>query len=374
VRTEPPDDYGSSPYGHQPYGQPNPRVHGQSRQPADVPSWGGEYPTQRLRPAGDYRAARQDQGEYGRPDPAPGGREIRSHAASSRSHRRDRDRPGRDDGYGHGHDDSFEVSQRTVSIVRWILIPCAILTAVLIVVLWPGRPEIATAGNSAQQRAYGEVLQVTEVPCPDGAPTHGPPLPCGTALVRISSGPGSGQDWTVNLPQGPGAPQVAEGDEVVLSYVASPTVDGPPQTSLIDKQRGSDLLVMLGLCALAVIAFGRLRGVTALIGLGMSFAFLLLFIIPAILNGQAPLPVAIVGSAAIMFAVLYLTHGVSVTTSVAVLGTLVSLVVTGLLGALFTATTSLTGFGDDNAIYVSILNSEVDVRARPMRSPAWIVR
>jgi uncharacterized membrane protein len=63
-----------------------------------------------------------------------------------------------------------------------------------------------------------------------------------------------------------------------------------------------------------------------------------------------------------MFAVLFLTHGFSVTTSVAVLGTLVSLVVTGLLAALFTATTSLTGFGSEESLYVSFLNSEVDMR------------
>jgi uncharacterized membrane protein len=167
---------------------------------------------------------------------------------------------------------------------------------------------------------------------------------------------------TAALTQGPGAPRVAVGDEVVLGYVANPDGQGPPRISLIDKQRGRGLAVMLALCAIAVIAFGRLRGLTALIGLGVSFAFLLLFIVPGILSGQPPLLVAIVGSAAIMFAVLYLTHGFSVTTSVAVLGTLASLVVTGLMGALFTATTSLTGFGSDESLYVSILNSQVDVR------------
>jgi uncharacterized membrane protein len=51
-------------------------------------------------------------------------------------------------------------------------------------------------------------------------------------------------------------------------------------------------------------------------------------VLPAILRGSPPLLVAVVGAAAIMFAALYLTHGVNVHTSVAIAGTLASLVLT----------------------------------------------
>ena len=63
-----------------------------------------------------------------------------------------------------------------------------------------------------------------------------------------------------------------------------------------------------------------------------------------------------------MFAVLYLTHGVSVHTSVAILGTLASLVLTGLLGAAFTAGLKLTGFGSEETVYLSVLQGSVDMR------------
>ncbi len=49
-------------------------------------------------------------------------------------------------------------------------------------------------------------------------------------------------------------------------------------------------------------------------------------------------------------------------TSVAVLGTLVSLVLTGLLGAGFTAFTELTGIGDDQSAFLSTFNTSVDMR------------
>jgi uncharacterized membrane protein len=203
-------------------------------------------------------------------------------------------------------------------------------------------------------------VQVTEVPCPEGVELR-VTLPCGTATVRVTEGASAGQTVQVRLPQDAGGQHLTVGDDVVLAVTTDPS-SGDAVFDVADKQRGNQMLIMVAICAIAVVAFGRLRGVTALVGLGVSFAVLLLFIIPAILDGASPLPVAIVGSAAIMFAVLYLTHGFSVHTSVAVLGTLASLVVTGLLGALFTATTSLTGFADETSLYVSFLDANVDMR------------
>ena len=147
----------------------------------------------------------------------------------------------------------------------------------------------------------------------------------------------------------------------MLAFVPDATA-GVAAYAITDHQRGQPLVYMLAMCAAIIVVFGRWRGFTAIIGLGVTFAVLLLFVIPGILNGQSPLTVAIVGSSAIMFAVLYLTHGVNVHTSVAILGTLAALVVTGLLGAAFTATTHLTGFGNEETLYLSILQGNVDMR------------
>jgi uncharacterized membrane protein len=248
-------------------------------------------------------------------------------------------------------------------VVRWILIPCALLTAAALVLLWPDRPTApAQSSDTQEQRAYGEVLQVSQVPCPADTISTGPAMPCGTAIVHATSGEIADQTLEVELPQGPGAPTVRAGDDVVLFFLPDLSGEGDDRWTIGDHQRGNDLLIMVVICALVVIVFGRLRGLAALVGLGVSFAVLLLFIIPAILDGAAPLPVAIVGSAAIMFAVLYLTHGFTMHTSVAVLGTLASLVVTGLLGVLFTISTSLTGFANEEDLYVWIMNDKVDLR------------
>jgi uncharacterized membrane protein len=248
-------------------------------------------------------------------------------------------------------------------VVLWILIPCAIATAAGLFLLWPGKPHVSTTQQTAgsqTQRAYGDVVQITTEACPASLALVGPTLPCGTAVVHVTSGQGTGQNVSMDMPQGPGAPTIAVGDQVVLSVQDAGA--GKLVYSVMDRQRGRSLLLMLGLCALVVIVIGRWQGVAALIALGASFAGLLFFIIPAVLNGASPLPVAIVGASAIMFVMLYLTHGISMQTSVAVLGTLVSLVVTGLLGTLFTVSAALTGFGSEESLYVSILNGNVDMQ------------
>ncbi|MGW4941902.1 YibE/F family protein [Actinoplanes sp. NPDC004185] len=113
---------------------------------------------------------------------------------------------------------------------------------------------------------------------------------------------------------------------------------------------------------MAVIAFGRWRGLTALAGLGVTFGVLLFFIVPAILDGRSPVAVAVVGAAAIMLTVLYLTHGLGRTTTIAVAGTLISLTITALLSALATAGVHLSGVADETSNYVSITQADVNMR------------
>ena len=239
-----------------------------------------------------------------------------------------------------------------------------IATIAGLVLLWPGK--VTPPGNPGNdQRAYGTVTSVNEIPCPaKPAGFGGADLnqPCGEAGVHVTSGTGSGTEIIVDLPQGPGAPTVKAGDAIVLSYSPAVGTEVPATYQIVDHERGRPLIYVLALCAAIIVIFGRLRGFTALIGLGVSFVVLLGFILPGILTGKSPLLVAIVGSAAIMFAVLYLTHGLSTHTSVAILGTLASLVLTGLLGAAFTATLKLTGFGTEESVYLSVLQGTVDMR------------
>ena len=223
-----------------------------------------------------------------------------------------------------------------------VIAPIAVVTLAALIWLWPAEGIVVPDRSGAAEQSAGEITAIETEECAEELDdeVNG----CGTALVQVTEGADQGQRIEVPLPNGTGAPEVAEGDEVTLIQTETP--DGEVY-AIVDHQRGTGLWVLAAAFALALVAFGRWRGIAALAGLAMTFALLLLFVVPAILTGEPPLLVAIVGSSAIMLTVLYLTHGFTMSTTVAVLGTLLSLTLTGLLSALAVGALHLTGVTDD---------------------------
>ncbi len=85
--------------------------------------------------------------------------------------------------------------------------------------------------------------------------------------------------------------------------------------------------------------------------------------LPALLEGQNALVVAIVASSAIMFLLMYLAHGVNPKTTTALLGTLVSLALTGLLAAVFVGVARVANVNSEEASYLQISASQVSLKA-----------
>ncbi|SNT59432.1 YibE/F-like protein [Asanoa hainanensis] len=261
---------------------------------------------------------------------------------------------------GHDHQPAPRAPRRLRIILAAILVPAFLATGIATALLWPGdlpQPDRA----DPVPRFHATVTTIVESICPATPSGETEPGPCGTATVTLDSGPDKGQTRETDLPNGPGAPSVDVGDAVIVTPLTS--ADDPTATvyTIADHQRGPSLLWLVAAFAAAIIAFGRWRGLAALAGLAVSFAVLLGFVLPAILGGGSPLLVAVTGAALIMFVVLYLTHGLSAQTSVAVLGTLASLVLAGGVGTLAIAFTHLTGYGDENAITLSLLHGDVDL-------------
>lgn len=265
-------------------------------------------------------------------------------------------------GVDHGHSVP-PAPPRLRKILVAIVVPLFAATCVATLLLWPdSRPSVPEQAEPVP-RHHGTVTRVVLEPCPEQPEASGPGTegPCGTVGVRVEDGPDAGEEVQAPLPAGPGAPEVAVGDEVILVQLTDPADPTVASYNIADQQRGSPLLWLVAAFAVAIVAFGRLRGLAALAGLAASFTILLTFILPAIFSGGSPLLVAVTGAALIMFVVLYLTHGVTTQTSVAVLGTFGSLVVTGVLGTVGIAATHLTGFGSEDATTLSLLNADVDL-------------
>lgn len=245
------------------------------------------------------------------------------------------------------------------------VVPLFVITVLATLVLWPrDTPDPERAADLP--RYHGTVSKLVTEACPpapevpEGTP-GGSEGPCGTVTVAVEQGPDAGRQVETPIPAGPGAPTVEVGDKIILVELVDPADPATKSYNIAEHQRGKQLIWLAALFAVAIVAFGRWRGLAALGGLVASFAILLGFVLPGISAGQSPLLVAIVGSALIMFVVLYLTHGITAQTSVAVLGTLGSLVLTGVLGTLATAATHLTGFGSEDATTLSMFQRDVDL-------------
>ncbi|CAM5239959.1 membrane protein [Streptomyces avidinii] len=280
-------------------------------------------------------------------------------------------------GHSHGHGPAAPVSKHLRKVIAAVLIPFAAAVFVGMAVLWPGgAPDHERSGvGFDRQTQQGVVTSLEQVDCKSvnaaQVPTTAAPSTpsgrqaqaeqtgeCKKATVEVTSGPDKGRTF-VEIVQ-PGAPrQLEDGQEVVVAY--APDAPRDLQYSVIDVNRKLPMALLAGIFAVAVVVVGRMRGLFALIALVVSFGVLTLFILPAILQGSNPLVVAVIGASAIMLIALYMCHGLTARTSVAVLGTLVSLLLIGLLGSGFIDWAFLSGNTDDNTGLIHGLYPDIDM-------------
>ncbi|MFJ8360669.1 YibE/F family protein [Streptomyces sp. NPDC093984] len=284
-------------------------------------------------------------------------------------------------GHGHSHSHSHgpaaPVSRHLRRVIAAILIPFTAAVVVGLVVLWPGGvPSHKRTGvGFDRQTQQATVTRVVEVDCKSVNASGDTPTgdtstaegssaqqqstgTCKKATVRVDTGKDQGRTFT-EIVQPDQSRQLHQGEKVVVAY--EPSAPRDLQYSVADVNRKLPMALLAGIFAIAVVVVGRMRGVMALIALAVSFLVLSLFILPAILQGSNPLLVAVVGSSAIMLIALYMCHGLSARTSVAVLGTLISLSLIGVLGSLFIGWAALTGNTDDNTGLIHGLYPGIDM-------------
>ncbi|MGW1586585.1 YibE/F family protein [Streptomyces sp. NPDC002386] len=290
---------------------------------------------------------------------------------------------GSEPGHGHGHSHSHNhgpaapVSKHLRKVIAAILVPFTAAVVVGLVVLWPGGapPHERTGVGFDRQTQQATVTQVTELSCKsvnasggtaaggtsapgDGSAQHEAKGTCKKATIRVDTGKDEGRTFT-EIVQPDQSRQLHQGQKVVVAY--EPSAPKDLQYSVTDVNRKFPMALLAGIFALAVVVVGRLRGVMALVALAVSFMVLTFFILPAILQGSNPLLVAVVGSSAIMLIALYMCHGLSARTSVAVLGTLASLLLIGVLGSGFIDWAALTGNTDDSTGLIHGLFPSIDM-------------
>ncbi|OBH94725.1 YibE/F family protein [Mycobacterium scrofulaceum] len=201
--------------------------------------------------------------------------------------------------------------------------------------------------------SVSQVLTTAPQPAPPGAGR------CVLTLVAIDSGPNAGANTLLESSPGPGQPKFAVGDHIRL--VRQVDDQGATSYAFYDFERGWSLVGLAVAFAVVIVAVARWRGLLALVGIGVAFLVLVVFLLPALRDGAPAVPVALVGAAAILYAVIYLAHGVSLRTSAALLGTLTSLLVAAGLSWAAIQLAHLTGLSDDQNATVSAYLGNVSI-------------
>lgn len=212
----------------------------------------------------------------------------------------------------------------------------------------------------------GTVRSATGVDC-----SADPDARCVVLEIRLTRGEYEGALVLFEASTVSQASSLVAGDEVSLTFApdeaATLDVVGVVASSIgiqyqfADFERRSVLWWVAGIFALAVIALGRYRGAAALGGLVASVVILLAFVLPAILDGRPPVMVAVVGAGLIAFFALYLAHGFSRKTTVALLGMLGGLTLTALLSAIVLAVANITGLASEETSLLTLFEG-IDLR------------
>ncbi len=244
------------------------------------------------------------------------------------------------------------------------LIIVGALTVGALLMLWPDGDEVDRITGQVSFAAPGVTLPVATVE--DVQPVCDEPgriqETCGNVEVTVDEGAGEGERTTVQIPPEVSESGLASGDRIKL--IRTPGSDGAePAYSYFGTVRTGPLAVLGLVFAGLVLAVARWRGLFALFGLAFSGLVIWQFMLPALLTGTSGLAVGLAGSAAILYVVLYTTHGFSVRTSTALAGTMVGILVTAGLGVAATSAARVTGIADESGGILTSLTGGLDFQS-----------
>jgi len=171
-------------------------------------------------------------------------------------------------------------------------------------------------------------------------------------IVRVTMLDGALKDREITIDHGTiftidKAKFVRPGQTVVVVQTLGP--DSQFLYQIIDVYRLDSLIPFLLLFVISVIILSQWRGVGSIVGMAISLLVIAKFIVPQILAGNDPLIISIVGCLFIMVVTIYLAHGFSRQTTVALVSTFITLIITGSISIVLVKLMHLTGLGTDDA-------------------------
>lgn len=244
-----------------------------------------------------------------------------------------------------------EIRTKVARALACIVVPLALATLIGLVTLWPRGESIIgslPASSGASQEVSGVITHV------------GKTSDIGETDVRMSV---DGIEVPLHVSAEIVASGMAVGDHVKARFTPQPSgtalPSSPSQPSAIpsyifaDYERSSPLLILTILYIVVIVSVARVKGLAALGGLSLSLLVVGFFMIPALASGENAMWVILTGASAMMFASIYLAHGISIRTTTAVIGTFCGLVITAALATWAVGAQNLSGAVGEESIQLS---------------------
>ncbi len=244
---------------------------------------------------------------------------------------------------------------RRLELLLVIVLVALVVLAVAVIVVGPRLGQ--QSPSSEQTLAPGDtetmsarVLEVLE----EGAIDLGGGIvqPYQRLLLRVEDGSLAGQEIAVEE----GTANIISqerlfypGDRVYLERATGLDRD---RFYISDFVRTSPLLWMGVLFVGLIVLVGRGKGLRSLTGTLLSLLVIFFFILPQIIAGRDPVLVSIVGSVGLLAVSTYLIYGWNFKAHAAVIGMMLSLILTGMLAWLFVSWTRLTGLSMEESSYL----------------------
>ncbi len=209
---------------------------------------------------------------------------------------------------------------------------------------------IAHAQELVPDKVTTEKAQVTEILTQETKKVPGTDTPTvvQSIKVKILEGADAGSVVTIDNDY-----ITLESGEVIYVTHTTNQLDGSDYYFVADVYRLPALYTLIGLFILCVLVFGGKQGMRGLLSLIGSLFIILYVLIPAIIHGYPALLVSIGISSLIIIVGSYITHGFNRTTTSAVIGMIITIVITGLLAYASVKYTRLTGMSNEESVYLN---------------------
>lgn len=171
-----------------------------------------------------------------------------------------------------------------------------------------------------------------------------------TARVIFLNGPEKGVGKDIDYyPKSDAEAQKLRAGETV--YVMKVSDSENTYYSISEPYRLPALIWVAAVFTILVLITARWKGLGALAGLAFSLAVIAKYMIPAILKGDSPLIVCLIGSIIIALVSIYIAHGFRLRTSIAVLSTILTIGLAVLIDYGIIHWAKLFGAGTEEAVY-----------------------